>query len=108
MAVNLLIACAIAANPIQIAKFYNQWLEMWGSEYNPNHIWNTDECSVWDVPKPTSVVGVTSKRTFQTVSREKLLNTTIVSYVSAGGIAMPALVIFKAAKINQNSTKQHQ
>ena len=99
MAVNLLIACDITANPIQIAKFYNQWLEMWGSEYNPNHIWNTDKCSVWDVPQPTSVVGITSKRTFQTVSREKLLNTTIVSYVSAGGIAMPALVIFKAAKI---------
>ena len=36
---------------------------------------------------------------FQTVSGEKPTNTTIVSYISAGGMTMPPLVIFKAARI---------
>ena len=47
----------------------------------------------------TAVVSVTGERTFQTVSGEKPTNTTTVSYVSAGGLAMPPLVIFKAAEI---------
>ena len=51
------------------------------------------------MPQATAAVGVTGKRMFQTVSGEKLTNTMIVSYVSAGGLAMPPLVIFKAAKI---------
>ena len=64
---------AIGANPAQILKFFNKyrkWLDTWGLE-----------------------------RTFQTVSWEKLQNTMIVSCVSAGGLAMPPLIIFKANKI---------
>ena len=73
MAVNLSIAHAIGANPAQILKFFNEyrrWLDTWGLE-----------------------------RTFQTVSWEKLQNMTIVSCVSAGGLAMPPLIIFKVNKI---------
>ena len=102
VSVNLSIARAIAANPTQIGKFfeeYTQWLEDWGIEYAPNRIWNVDECSIGDIPQMTSVVGVTGERAFQTVSGEKPQNTTIVSYVSAGGLAVPPMVIFKAAKI---------
>ena len=58
-----------------------------------------DECSVGDIPQPTAVVGITGERTFQTVSGEKPQNSTIVSCVSAGGLAMPPLIIFKANKI---------
>ena len=43
-----------------------------------------------------TVVGVADKRTFQTVSGEKPTNTTIVFYVSTGGLSMPPLVIFKS------------
>ena len=53
VSVNLSIARAIAANPTQIGKFFNeytQWLEDWGIEYAPNRIWNIDECGVGDVP----------------------------------------------------------
>ena len=102
MAVNFSIACAIGANPTQITKFfaeYIKWLETWDLEYSPNRIWNIDECGVGDVPQPTAVVGITSEHTFQTVSGEKLQNTTIVSCVSAGGVAIPLLVIFKASKM---------
>ena len=88
MAVNLLIAHAIGANPAQILKFFNkyrEWLDTWGLDYTPNRIWNIDECGVGDVPQPTAVVGITSERTFQTVSGEIPQNMTIVSCVSAGG-----------------------
>ena len=101
MAVNLCIACAIGVNPAQITKFFNEykkWLDTWGLDYTPDRIWNIDECGIGDVPQPTAVVGITGECTFQTVSREKLQNTTIVSCMSAWGLAMPPLVIFKANK----------
>ena len=50
-------------------------------------------------PQPSTVVGVTRERSFQTVSGEKPTNTTVVSYISTGGMTMPPLVIFKAARI---------
>ena len=102
IAVNLLIAHAIGANLTQLSKFFDQyeeWLNQWGLKYSPNWIWNIDEWGVGDVPQTTTVVGVTGERTFQTVSREKSTNTMIVSYVSAGGLSIPPLVIFKASKI---------
>ena len=92
----------MAANPTQISSFFTQykdWVDQWVLEYLPNSIWNMDECGVGDVPKPTAIVGVTGERCFQTVSWEKPTNTTIVSYVSTGGMTMPLLVILKAAKI---------
>ena len=99
--INLSIGRAIAANPVQIGRFfdqYTQWLEDWGLECAPNRIWNVDECGVGDMPQTTSVVGVTGERALQTISGEKPQNTTIVSYISAGGLAVPPMVIFKAAK----------
>ena len=102
MAVNLSIAHAIGVNPAQITKFFNKykkWLETWGLEYTPNRIWNVNKCEVGDIPQPTVVVGITGEHTFQTVSGEKLQNTTIVSCMSAGGLAIPPLIIFKANKI---------
>ena len=97
MAVTLSIAHAIGANLTQLSKFLDQYeerLNQWGLEYSPNRIWNIDECGVGDVLQATTVVGVTGKRTFETVSRDKPTNTTIVSFVSAGGLSMPPLVIF--------------
>ena len=102
VSVNLSIARAISANPTQISHFFNQykeWVANWGLEYLPNNIWNVNECGVCDVLQPSTVVGVTGKCSFQTVSGEKPTNTTIVAYISAGGMTMPPLVIFKAARI---------
>ena len=102
MAVNLSIARAIGANPAQIMKFFNEyrkWLDTWGLDYTPKRIWNIDKCGIGDVPQLTAVVGITGEHTFQTVSEEKPQNTVIVSCMSAGGLAMPPLVIFKVKKI---------
>ena len=100
--VNLNIARAMAANPVQINKFfeeYKYWLADWKLEYAPNSIWNVDECGIGDVPKPQRVVGVSGERAFQTVAGEKATNTTMVTYASAGGLLMKPMLIFKCAKI---------
>ena len=102
MAVNLSIVHAIGANPAQILKFFNEyrkWLDIWGLNYTPNRIWNINECGIGNIPQPSAVVGITGECTFQTVSGEKLQNSTIVSWVSAGGLAMTPLIIFRANKI---------
>ena len=86
---NLSIACAIGANPTQVRNFFNhyrRWIHQWGLECQPNHIWNVDECGIGDVPQIQKVVG---ERPLQTVSSEKPVNTTLLTYVSAGGTACP-------------------
>ena len=110
MAVNLSIACAIGANPAQITKFFNEykkWLDTWGLDYTPNRIWNVNECSIGNVPQPTAVVGITGECTFQTVSGEKLQNTTIVSCVSAGGWLCPHSLFSRQTRSSLNGRKQH-
>ena len=97
----------IAANPVQIGKFFNQytqWLEDWGFEYTPNRIWNVDECGIGDVPQTTSVVRVTGEIAFQTISGEKPQNTMIVSYISTGGLAVPPMVIFNGFMVRASQS----
>ena len=99
---NLSIARAMSANPVQVNKFfelYQKWLKDWKLELSPNHIWNVNESGLGDVPKPQKVIGVTGERSFQTVSGEKPANTTLVTYISAGGVAIPPMVIFKASHV---------
>ena len=104
MSQNLSICHAMAANKVQINKFFDQlkdWLTKWKLEYSPNSIWNVDECSLGDEPKSQKVVGVTGERTFQTVVDEKVQNTTLLNYISAGGVTMKPMVIFKNAAIKK-------
>ena len=63
-------------------------------------IWNVDECRVGDFPKTQKVIGITSDWAFQTVAAEKVANTTIVIYVSAGGMVTKPMVILKAATVH--------
>ena len=102
MAKNCSIFRVSCANPTQVAKFFNEyeaWLEQWNLEYNPCSIWNVDESGLPDIPKKRLVIGVKGEPASQTVSGEQPENTTIVTFVSAGGLAMPPMVIFKASKI---------
>ena len=89
---NLSIACAISVNSVQVNRFfdlYQKWLKDWKIELAPNHIWNVDKSGLSDVPKPQKVIGVSCERSFQTVFRGKPNNTTLVTYISAGGVAIP-------------------
>ena len=102
--VNLSLARAMGANPVQIKIFftnYRKWLESWNLEHSPNHIWNVDESGVGDVPAEGTVIGVKGETAFQTVSGELSQNTTVLTYVSAGGLVVPPMIIFKGGKVKQ-------
>ena len=102
---NLSIHRAKCANPVVLGKFFAQlkeWVKQWGLEYKPFNIWNCDESGVNDVPQEQQVIGLTGVPASQTVCGEKGVNTTILTYASAGGLVMPPMVIFKAGKVDKN------
>lgn len=92
----------MCANRENIDKFFvnhKKWLEQWHIKYHPNHIWNVDECGIPDVPKEVRVLGQTGERAFQTVSGEKAVNSTFLTFISAGGLACPPLLILKGTRV---------
>ena len=102
---NLSIARAKCANPVVLSRFFQQlkeWYRIWRLEFSPFHIWNVDEMGVPDLPKEHKVIGLTGVPASQTVAGEKPVNTTVVPFVSAGGLCMPPMVIFKGAKIDRD------
>ena len=100
---NLNIARAKGGNKVKIGQFFDLYtplLEKWGLNFHPNNVWNVDECGVPDIPDDgTQVIGITGERAHQVVGGEKGTNTTIVSYISAGGLATPPLIIFKGTRV---------
>ena len=68
--------------------------------YKPFNIWNIDETGLPDIPREQKVVGVMGEAALQTVAEEKPVNTMLLTYVSAGGLAMPPMVIFKGSKVD--------
>ena len=58
-----------------------------------------DECSIGDIPQMQKVIGVKGEQSFQTVSGKKSTNTTMLTFVSAGGLSLNPMLIFKASKI---------
>ena len=52
------------------------------------------------MPREQKVVGVMGEAALQTVVGEKPVNTTLLTYISAGGLAMPPVVIFKGSKVD--------
>ena len=99
---NLSLHRASCANAFQVAKFfrlYKQLLEEFELNYKPYNIWNIDETRIPDIPKEQKVIGVKGQQCSQTVSGEKPVNTTLLTFVSAGGMAMPPMIIFKGSKV---------
>ena len=99
---NISAARAIGANPVQIQKFFDlmlEWVHKWKLEFLPNNIWNIDESGVQDVPRSQKVIGVKGEHAFQTVSGDKGQTTTVVTYINAGGMVVPPMVLFKAARV---------
>ena len=97
---NISAARAIGANPVQITKFFDllvKWVRQWKIEFLPNNIWNIDESGVQDVPKTQKVIGIKGECAFQTVCEDKGQTSTVLTYISAGGIVVPPMVLFKAA-----------
>ena len=99
---NLSAARAIGANPVQIDTFFDQlkqWVRKFGTEYKLNHIWNVGKSGITDVPKPQKVIGVVKECAFQIVTDKKGTNTTLLTFVSAGGLHVPPMIIFKAGRV---------
>ena len=99
---NLSVHRAQCANPGQIDKFFNQFTELldkFNITYKPNNIWNIDESGLNDVPDEEEVIGIVGKPQMSQVAGEKGVNTTLMTFVSAGGMSTPPMVIFKAAKV---------
>ena len=99
---NLSAARAVAANSIQVDKFFDllkKWVRNWEIEFKPNHMWNVDETGITDVPKERKVIGITRECMFHTVADEKCTTTKVVSFASAGGLHVPPMVIFKAGRV---------
>ena len=99
---NLSAARAMAVNPVQVDKFFEllkQWVRAWEIEFKPNNVWNVDETGISDVPKERRVIGISGEGVFQTVADEKGTTTTVVTFVSAGGLHVPPMIIFKTGKV---------
>ena len=79
---------------------YKSLLLQYELNYKPFNIWNIDETGLPDIPREQKVVGVTGEAASQTVAGEKPVNTMLLMYVSAGGLAMPPMVIFKGSKLD--------
>ena len=79
---------------------YKSLLLQYELNYKPFNIWNIDETGLHDIPREQKVVGVTGEAALQTVAGEKPVNTMLLMYVSAGGLAMPPMVIFKGSKVD--------
>ena len=79
---------------------YKSLLLQYELNYKPFNIWNIDETGLPDIPREQKVVGVTGEAASQTVAGEKLVNTMLLMYVSAGGLDMPPILIFKGSKVD--------
>ena len=99
---NLSLYCAACANAFQVAKFFNLYKSLVNKfqlAYKPFNIWNIDKTGIPDIPKEQRVIGVTGESCSQTVSGEKPSNTTLLAFVSAGGLSVPPMIIFKGSKV---------
>ena len=103
---NLSLYYVACANSFQVAKFfrlYKKLLDDFSLVYKPFNIWNIDETGIPDIPKEQRVIGVKGEQCSQTVPAEKPANTTLLTFVSAGGMVMPPMLIFKGSKVDQDA-----
>ena len=103
---NLSLHRAACANAYQVAKFFRlfkELLDKFDLNYKPFNIWNIDETRIPDIPKEQKVIGVKGEQCSQTVPGKKPVNTTLLTFVSAGGMSMPPMVIFKGSKVDNEA-----
>ena len=89
---NLSLHRAACANAYQVAKvlrLYKELLDKFDLNYKPFNIWNIDETGIPDIPREQKVIGVKGEQCSQTVPGKKPVNTTLLTFVSAGGCPCP-------------------
>ena len=60
------------------------------------------ESAVGDVPKRQKVIGVMGEKVFQTVSGEKAINTTLMTYISTEGLHVPPMLPLVTFCVSEN------
>lgn len=79
---------------------YKGWLQEIGFN-NPNKLWNVDESGLQDNYKPGKIIGLKKQPAMQIVGGEKGTLFTVVTYISAGGLKAPPILIFKASNVKR-------
>lgn len=103
---NLSLHRAASANPGTIQGWmtgtYKTWLQRLKIEDHPNMIWDVDECGLQDIPQEGAVYGAKGESANTIVGGEQGTTTTVVCFVSAGGLRSPPLIIFKGSRYTQD------
>ena len=98
--VPLSINRAMCANRNTVNKFFVELQEIMNTYKIPRgNIWNVDESGVVDVPEVNNVVGIRGEPVYLTVSGEKGERTTIVTFISSSGEAVPPMVIHSGMNV---------
>ena len=66
---------------------------------DPTRIMNIDETGLQDIPRKDRFVGMKGNKAYRVVSSGKGDTTTVVTYVSAGGLVVPPMIIHKGKKV---------
>lgn len=89
-------------NKVQVDKFFNLLKEeMLKNEFRAHQIFNIDESGITTVQKPGKILAKRGlKQVGRAVSYEKGMTTTIVCAMSASGVYVPPVMLFRRKNMN--------
>ena len=94
-------------NRVQVNKFYELLREEFEKEdYSAHQIFNVDESGITTVQKPGKIIAKRGlKQVGKAVSAEKGMTTTIVCAMSASGVHVPPMLLFRRKNMNDRLMK---
>ena len=99
------LARAVGFNRVQVGKFFTLLNQELG-KHEVSQIFNVDESGITTVQKPGKVLAeVGCKQVGRMVSQEKGATTTVVCAMSASGVYVPPMMLFKRKNMNKNLMK---
>ena len=96
----------MAANEPNVCKWFVEYKKVLDHGINsPEEIWSGDAVGIQNVPKEEVVACVKGKRACQTVAKDKGETSSILTFVSGVGKAIPAMVIYQGGKSKHSGLK---
>ena len=101
VAKNISIFRALGANRYSLDIFFGMYKRIIAEKKleNPNQIWNIDESGMGTLPKEKDVFSLRGLPALQVVSDEKSKLFTVVSYISAGGMYCPPMIVLNGSRV---------
>ena len=98
---NISLFRALGANKYSLRIFFTMYKQMIIDHglVNPNQIWNIDESGMGTMPKEKNVLTLAGQPALQIVADEKSKLFTILSYISAGGLYSPPMVVLVGTRV---------